>query len=512
MAVSSVLGALPFSKSNGQGLHALLNASTQTDHVLVLIFLNGGNDGLNTVIPIEFMSEMHSLRPHVVLPENQLLNLDGRPDLKIHPALSFYQKMYNDGELKIVQNVGYANQNYSHFRSTDIWMSGSDSDETISSGWAGRYLDYEYPGFPIDYPSPEVPYPLAIEIGYGSSLIFQGPTNYMGMVINNPDDYYNLLNNSNEPAPDTPSGEKLDYVRLVQRQSQLYGEVVKQAAENAPAQLGYPDTDLGRQLKIVAQLIAGGLQTRVYSVSLGGFDTHDAQVEENNHLSGEHAGLLAELNACTQAFMQDLEHNGVAERVMGVTFSEFGRRIVSNASLGTDHGAAAPLFVFGKEVEGGVEGSNPVLDTGMTYADNLPYEFDFRQVYASVLNQWLCVERMDLEGILGQSFDQLSISPQSDCFLSTSERDITQNAGRVLLKVNPNPLNGQANIQFQSEGEKIVIDLLDGSGRILDRLTSSHFPKGNHEMMYQTAELPSGHYIFRLSTMSHVQSRSVVKR
>lgn len=513
-AVSSVLGALPFSAKSSRGLTALLSGAAETDHVLVLIFLNGGNDGLNTVVPVQYMSEMHAVRPHVVLPENQLLGLDGVDTLKLHPELTYYRSMYNEGKLKIIQNVGYPDQNYSHFRSTDIWMSASDSDETLNSGWAGRYLDFEYPGYPIDYPNPDVPHPLAVEIGYGSSLVFQGPANYMGMVIQNPEDYYNLLRNTNEPAPNTNAGEKLDYVRLIQRQSQVYGAAVQEVAERAPDQMGYPSgNELADQLKIVGQLIAGGLQTRLYVVSMGGFDTHDSQVESGDHTRGEHANLLRQLNEATEAFMEDLKRNGVADRVMGLTFSEFGRRIISNASLGTDHGAAAPVLAFGNAVEGGILGEDPYIDSGMTYSDNLPFEFDFRQVYASVLNQWLCVDRQDLTGILGQDFDLLDISPDSDCFISTSDRYITQNAGKPLLKVSPNPLNGRAFIEFESLGEQLTIDFLDGSGRLVDRITSRSFPAGKHSIDYGTSHLPQGHYICRLvSLKGGVQARSLVKR
>lgn len=515
VAASSVMASLPFGTSKKAGLASLLSAAAETDHVVVLIYLNGGNDGLNTLVPLDKMSEQNRLRSHVVLPENRLLSLDGQDKVALHPSLTYYRDLFNDGKLKIIQNVGYPDQNYSHFRSTDIWMSASDSNETVNSGWAGRYLDFEYPGFPIDYPNNDVPHPLAVEIGYGSSLLFQGPSHYMGMVINDPEDFYRLINNTNENSPNTNAGEKLDYVRLIQRQSQVYGQAVKEVAENAPSQIGYPASgtnDLADQLKIIAQLIAGGSQTRLYLASIGGFDTHDAQVIDGDHTRGEHADLLGLLNQATKSFMEDLERNGVADRVMGMTFSEFGRRIVSNASNGTDHGAAAPLFIFGNEVEGGVLGVNPDIDLGMTYEDNLPWEFDFRQVYASVLNQWLCVDKIDLDGILGQDFDLLDISPDSDCFLSTSNRDVTQNAGNPLLKVNPNPLNGVANIEFVSSGERITIDFMDASGKLIDRITSSHYTKGKHQIAYNTSSLPFGHYICRMVTPRHTQARALVKR
>ena len=363
-------------------------SATETDRVLVMIFLNGGNDGLNTVIPLDQMGVLQSLRPHVVLPEASLLRLSGQDKLALHPSLQGMRSLYDEGRMKIIQNVGYPEQDYSHFRSTDIWMSASGSDELLVSGWAGRYLHNEFPNFPEEYPNTQMPDPLAVEIGYSGSLLFQGPAANMGMVIADPTAFYRLIENTEEEAPDTKAGEKLRYVRLVARQSQQYGEVVKAAAERVNTQANYPDDNpLAQQLKVVARLIAGGLKTRMYMVQLGGFDTHDAQVEDADHTTGEHADLLRQLDTAVSSFMNDLRYQGVSDRVMGMTFSEFGRRIVSNASLGTDHGASAPMFIFGDQVEPGVLGTNPQLDVQMSYVDNLPYEHDFRSVYSSIMEQ-----------------------------------------------------------------------------------------------------------------------------
>lgn len=364
----------------------------------------------------------------------------------------------------------------------------------------------------MDYPNIEVPYPLAIEQGYGSSMLFQGPSANMGMVVRDPENFYRLIGNNPEPGPATNAGDKLDHVRLIQIQSQEYGQVVKEASENIGSQGNYPQTQLAEELKIVARLIAGGLGTRLYMVQLGGFDTHDSQVDPSNRVQGQHADLLQILNDATQAFMQDLDGLGVADRVMGMTFSEFGRRVVSNASIGTDHGTAAPLFVFGNKVKGGITGDNPVLDSQMTYADNLPHEFDFRQVYASLLEQWLCVEKSDIDNILGGGYDPIVIAPDSDCFISTHSRKLTQNAGKVLIQVHPNPLNGVARIQYESQGDHIQIDWLDGQGRVIENILSRRMPKGKHEMNWATGHLPPGRYVCRIRTSKYVQARTLVKK
>lgn len=511
-AVSGIMSALPGSLKSNLGLHQLLSSAVETDHVLVLIFLNGGNDGLNTVVPVNMMSELNTLRPHVVLPENRLLGLTGVDNLALHPALEYYREMYDEGKLKIVQNVGYPQPNFSHFRSADIWMSASDSDEYINSGWAGRYLDFEYPGYPIDYPNTDVPYPLAVEQGYGASLLFQGPVSHMAVSVINPESYYELIGAEERPVPNHPAGDKLKHIRLTQNQSLAYGEEIKKSALNAGAQGNYPDSELAQQLKIVAQLISGGMGTRLYLVELGGFDTHDAQVIDNNRTEGEHAALLRTLNDATKAFMADLEGLGIADRVMGMTFSEFGRRIVSNASGGTDHGTAAPLFVFGNKVQGGILGENPLLNAQMTYEDNLPHEFDFREVYSSMLHQWLCVEKPDIDNILGQRFGTLPLADGSECFLSTSTRNKTQNAGKVLIQVHPNPLNGVAQIDYISEGEKVRIDWLDGHGRAIEQIFYGYAPAGKQRITVPTHHLPAGQYICRIRTSKYVQGRTLIKK
>lgn len=488
---------------------AALNSATDTDKVLVLIYLNGGNDGLNTVVPLDQYGTLTRVRPDVILPENSLLHLNNS-DVGLHPSMTGFKELYDEGRLQIIQNVGYPGQDYSHFRSTDIWMSGSASDQIVNNGMAGRYLDYEFPNYPIDYPNESAPDPLAIEVGYSSSLIFQGPALNMGMVINNADEFYELVAQPEPPVPDSKAGEQLEYIRLIKRQSQVYGEAVVNAASQVTEQGEYPDTQLAQELKIISRLIAGGLQTRLYMVQLGGFDTHDNQVMANDHTEGEHANLLKQLTDAVAAFMRDLDGLGVSDRVSGMTFSEFGRRIVSNASLGTDHGAAAPLFIFGNHVNGGVVGSNPEIPTDATYADNIEWKYDFRNVYASMFAQWFCVPESDLDSVFLESFDPLNIINGDQCNI-VNTHEYNQQTGRSLLNVMPNRTRDITHIEFESNGGVLSISLIDVSGRKLMDIVRSNYPSGKHKIQLNLTTFPPGIYFVLFQQRDLRQAKKVIK-
>lgn len=502
MAVPGIMGSLGLGSAGAQSIQRFLNMAMDQDKVLVLIFLDGGNDGLNTVIPLDRLSALNAVRPHVMLRDQDMIELPGT-NLAFHPAMDGLASLFSEDRLGIIQNVGYPEQNFSHFRSSDIWMSGSDADEVINSGWMGRFLNDTYPGYPDEFPNAEMTDPLAVEIGYGSSMLFQGPNSLMSMVLSNPESFYELLDERVEDVPDTLAGNKLEFVRLVAKQSQLYGQVVQEAAQAAGNQLEYPDTDLANQLKIVSRLISGGLKTPIYMVRIGGFDTHEGQVEED-HTTGMHAELLAEVNGGIMAFMQDLEHLGLDDKVLGMTFSEFGRRIISNASNGTDHGAAAPLFVFGNGVRGGVIGSNPVIDSSMNYEDNLPLEYDFRQVYASVLEQWFGVGSSGLNAVLYKDFDTLPIIGKSPV------TGITGSANKS-LHVYPNPLNGQATIEFTSNNTIAEVELVDVNGRLVERIYRGSSISNHVKFHWNTTNLTPGRYFVIVRQKGNDQVLSVVK-
>ncbi len=504
LAATGLSSSFGFGMPGEKTIQKLLKLAEETNKVLVLVYLEGGNDGLNTVIPLDMLSVLNTVRPHVVMPEAGLHQLS-QSNVGLHSSLQGFSSLYDEGRLGVIQNVGYPDQNYSHFRSTDIWMSASDSHELVNTGWSGRYLHNEYPDFPIEYPNETTPDPLAIEIGSGSSLLFQGPTASMSMVIGNATSFHNLINDIDDPVPNTPAGEQLEYVRLVARQSQQYGEVVKTAAEKITQQAEFPDTWLGEQLKIVSRLIAGGLQTPLYLVRHGSFDTHDSQVEASDHATGYHATLLKDLDESVMAFMKDLEQQGTGDRVMGLTFSEFGRRIVSNASLGTDHGSAQPMFFFGNNVKGGVIGDNPVISSSTTYQDNLPMEFDFRQVYASAMQQWLGSSTTNTSDILFDQFGTLELIGES--VILGVEEQLAVNG----MSVYPNPINNMATIEFLSSAEQISIDVFDVQGRQKAQLFAGTKPKGKQRIQWQANGTPPGKYLIVINSSKGKRVVPVVK-
>ncbi|MEJ7737594.1 MAG: DUF1501 domain-containing protein [Chitinophagaceae bacterium] len=509
----SIIGGYSIKAFGGDSplLQALMGTATDTDHVLVIVQLNGGNDGLNMVIPIETYNLYYNARTNIAIPENKILSLNGKSGL--HPSMTGLHTLYNEGKLSVVQAVGYPSPNFSHFRATDIWMTASDSNQQLDSGWAGRYLNVEYPNFPNGYPNTTVTDPLAIQIGSITSLTLQGPAVSMGMSISDPTSFYNFLDGVLDPAPDTPWGKELKYLRLVTRQTQQYADVVKNAAGRVPVQGAYPaNNDLAAQLKIVARLVKGGLKTRIYMVSTGGFDNHSNQVNATDTTTGTHANLMLRVSSAIKAFMDDIKGLGVEDRVIGMTFSEFGRRIKSNAGIGTDHGAAAPLFLFGKQVKSGVLGNNPTIPSNTTSNDNIPYQYDFRSIYASVLTDWFCVNANDLQTIMFKNFQALPLVASCNSALAvTGLEDLNRAAGDQLIINYPNPFVETTKITFKTKGGHTLLQVIDPLGRAIRVLADKEFVPGIFTADFNTAGLPTGVYYARLQNGPVQQVRPMLK-
>ncbi len=494
-------------------VQALMRGQTVTDHVLVIVQLSGGNDGLNMVIPVADYSKYYNARTNIAIPESRVLPIAGVNGTGLHPSMTGLQSLFTEGKAKLVQAVGYPQPNFSHFRATDIWMSASNSNQEVYSGWAGRYLNYEFPDFPTGYPSTTMPDPLAIQIGSTTTLTTQGPTANMGMSITNPTNFYNLVNGTTDPVPSTPAGKELKYIRQINQQTQKYSTVIKNAANAITQQVTYPTgNSLADQLKIVARLIAGGLKTRVYMVSFGGFDTHSVQVGATDTTTGNHATLLQRVSDAIKAFQDDLKFQNVEDRVVGMTYSEFGRRIKSNSSTGTDHGAAAPMFLFGSNIESGMLGVNPTIPTNATVNDNIPMQYDFRSIYSTLLEKWFCLDKTVVDSLfppnINSQLQSLSIIRAGACSGITPPPPAS---GDVMITNSPNPFTSSTTIRFTTAGGHTFIQIIDTLGRVIRILTDREYTAGTYTLDFNSEGLPTGIYYARFQNGVTQQVRAMMK-
>jgi uncharacterized protein (DUF1501 family) len=503
---------------SGNPIHVLNNhslvepdvlANVNNDRVLVIIQLNGGNDGLNTVLPINQYGAYYNARTNIAIPEKKILGLNGFDGTGLHPAMTAMQKLFNNGQLDIVQAVGYPQPNFSHFRATDIWMSGSDSTQYLNTGWVGRFLDNNYPGFPDNYPNEVDTDPLAIQIGSITSLTCQGPIVNMGMSISDPNAFYNLFDSSEQAVPNTNAGYELSFIRRISKQTNKYATRIKAASDAVKQQVTYPNTSLANQLKIVSRLIKGGLKTKIYLVNYGGFDTHAAQAVTTDTSTGTHANLLGAVSEAIGAFQNDIKNQEIEDRVIGMTYSEFGRRIKSNASGGTDHGAAAPLFLFGKNVRGGVFGENPTIPNNATVGDNVPYQHDFRAIYNSILKNWFCVKDADNQEIMLKQFPTLNLINASACAVEMKNPVFEKNA---MIVAYPNPFSNLSRIEFKTEGGHTLVQLLDTSGTVIRLLVDATYSyAGMNSVTLIASDLKPGVYYIRIQNGIHQYVKTIIK-
>ncbi len=477
-------------------LNAIAKQFRSTGRSLVIIQLGGGNDGLNMVIP-HAMSQYYNSRPTISIPANQVLQLD--TVMGLNPSMAPLHNLFNDGKLGIVQGVGYANPNRSHFRSTDIWLTGTSSDVVESTGWLGRDLNYNNP----DYPDVLTPSPLALQIGGSPSLSLMSIKGDMGVTITDPDAFYQLITGTvgfiDDPPPKTPAGKELRYLRTIAQEAIQYATVIKNSADLSSNQTTYPDTDLATQLAIVSRLIAGGLDCPIYMVSQGGYDTHSAEVTRQ-------ATLFTQLSEAIAAFQTDVELLGVANNVIGMTFSEFGRRIAENGSSGTDHGTSSPQILFGTKVIGGLHGAYPDFNNVDSVGDFI-YNIDFRQLYATILGTWFGASADELETVLFGQFNQLPI-------IQSTETAVRSNGlpTRYALNQNyPNPFNPSTTISYDVPEESfITLAVYNEAGQRVQELFSGMRQRGTHTQIFEASRLSSGAYFCRMESGRFVETRKMM--
>ncbi|MEY2918528.1 MAG: hypothetical protein RIS73_2242 [Bacteroidota bacterium] len=356
--------------------------------VVVVIQFSGGNDGLNTVIPVR-NDIYYKERPKLGIAKDKALIVTD--EVGLNPALEAFKGLYDDGSLSILNSVGYPNPDRSHFRSMDIWHSASASNEYVNTGWLGRYLDAQCKG--CDKPTQ------AMELDDVLSLALKGEQS-KGLAFKDPQKLYNTSNGKyfKDINANHQNGEEtIDYLYKTMSETISSADYIYQRSKAHPTNEVYPATNLGKDLKTIASLIFSDINTKVYYVSLGSFDTHVNQ-------EGQQKRLFTELNDAVKAFTNDLKKNNRFNDILMMTFSEFGRRVTQNASGGTDHGTANNMFF----ISGGLK-QKGVLNAMPDLADlnegDLKHEVDFKNVYATVLNKWLGA---DDKMILGNKFEYLN--------------------------------------------------------------------------------------------------------
>jgi uncharacterized protein (DUF1501 family) len=447
-AVISAAGTIPlFLDHSGRVLAAEFAANPQgvgrPDKVLVIVQLAGGNDGLNTVIPVR-NDDYYRARPRIGIARGKALKLND--EFGVHPNAGGFKKLYDAGRLAICQCVGYPNHNRSHFRSTDIWSS-AEPEKASHAGWLGRYFDAccsgadpgntgSQPAKPqaVEKVKPADPAaaialtnapPIALEGDKFIPITFKNPeslTYREGQKSSAIKTAFEKLNDGGmtEPGmddddhrmsrlPKIPYGTegslnlaKDETDMFVQRSAlnaRVYAEQIKSSVARVSNKASYPANPLAADLKLVAQMIAAGLPTRVYYVSLGGFDTHSNQAQRHDRLMDTLSNALA-------SFVDDLAALGHLDRTTVMTFSEFGRRVAENGSQGTDHGEAAPLFVMGGSIAPGFHGAAPDLRREKLSRGDVAYQLDFRRIYATMLRDWL---KADDVKVLGKRFEPLPL-------------------------------------------------------------------------------------------------------
>ncbi len=389
LQVGSACATLPLFVRETGALFANSSQHNPGERILVVVQLAGGNDGLNTIVPYKD-DEYRKLRGELAIPEPDVRTLSD--DLAIHAAMGELCDRYEAGQVSIINNVGYPNPNRSHFRSTEIWESGCAESETLT-GWAGRYFDSECSrnSSPMlglqfgDKPAMTFAHPQGRAVTLTNPSLFQWDNAQAGP-------YLDLLN---EPRPTKNS--ELDFLQRTANKTLGLSRKIQDALSGQKTTVDYLPFNFSQSMKIVAQMIASDIPTKIYYVSLGGFDTHTTQLNR-------HASLLQELSQGLSSFLMDLEQTGNLHRTLVMTFSEFGRRVAPNDQKGTDHGTAGPMFIAGGNVKAGLHGGLPDLHD--LEEGDLKYKVDFRSVYASILTQWLSA---DASKILAGNYPELSL-------------------------------------------------------------------------------------------------------
>lgn len=499
---SMMLGGSNLTASTASRLTTALTAAESENRVLVLVRLKGGNDGLNTIVPLYDYDFYASNRPTIRHTESSLYNLSA--DIGMPESMADLQSLWGEGAMRVVHGVGYPNQNLSHFASSDVWASG-DTQLTQDTGVLGRYFEQLYPDFLMN--PPEIP--AAIQIGSQGNLVFDGVDANYAISVANPDQLASIAENGVLhdliDLPDCTFGDQLEFLRGITNTTFTYAGTINEAYESSENAVEYDTQQLGRQLAIIARMIKGGLGTKVYLVTLDGFDTHANQQEQ-------HDNRMTQIARGMKDFFTDLESVGMDTNVIAMTFSEFGRRIEENGSNGTDHGAASPVMVFGPAMFGnGFVGTHPDLQNP-DQVGNLQFGTDFRQIYATMLKDWLCVDG-DLvdEVLLGQSFESIDLGFGCQT-LSTDDNFAAGNRFQHWSSVQ----NNQTFIEFNmTTTAKVKVSLYNLLGQNIGTIANDFMFEGPKRFNVKERvknRLFTGQYIYQIEFSGKKYSKSILVR
>jgi len=488
------------------------------ERTLVLIQLKGGNDGMNNIIPLAQYSQYANLRPSIKIAENKLLQLDStladKDKVGLHPSLSPVKALYEKGWASIVQGVGYASMNQSHFKGTDLWLSGGDStiaNNNVGSGWMGRSLQAMFPDV-LGAPTTAMPDPLGLQVGDPSpSLGFHTETEHQNSINLSGQDvtgFYSLIQTiGGAPVvniPDSEHGDELAYIMNVERSVNKYAARISQVFNaGSNSSVTYSNNGFANQLKTVARLIRGGCKTKIFLCQLGGFDTHDGQVEINDTGIGTHAGLLTTMAEGVKAFFDDLEMMGIADKVTACTFSEFGRCAKENGSYGCDHGTLEPVYVFGKHVKAGVQGTNVNL-SDLTQDNQLKgVQFDYRRIFTTLLQDWLGSNNYVLDQTMFDGFDKMGLLDTASiadpsCYLGGTVTDTTEASALRAFSIFPNPASVIAGVTVMSEASYDARLTLHSVGGTMVFANNVRVEAGENNFDIDVFSLTSGAYFVRL--------------
>ncbi len=482
--MATMLGDTPILASESNHWLRMLESMGAEERILVLINLNGGNDGLNTVIE-KNNDEYYRIRPTLGISNQNMWHLSD--SIGMHGSSDSLQPLWDNGQMKVIHNVGYPNPNYSHFRSSDIWATATDADKIGTTGWIGRFIEEEFPLFLEAQPTT----PPALQIGVQTDLVFKSREFSTALAFRNPEEFYQLAESGNlyptEHLGNTPYDTELTFMRRTANSAFRYSQTIRKAFQAGGTSANFPNVNPGRGLSIVSRMIKGGLRTKVYMVSIGGFDTHANQAEA-------HANLMSNLSRSVAAFYQDLGPE-LSKKVLSMTFSEFGRTIFENGSAGTDHGTGSPILMFGGDIGQGFHGTPPDLLNLDHYGD--PYfDVDFKDVYNTVLTGWFGINPKLSNFMIGQ---QQNILPG---ILPPYTPPSGANAYIVLLGHRKHPDTASI-IQIQyallQDGD-IKLELMDTGGQVIRRLDQGYKDAGTYvfDLNKSREGLRSGKYIYRI--------------